>query len=136
MQRASTRIGPGEDRTRVLLLSGNEAFVQATVELLKRHRDLALVGEKVRDEQALAQVRALQPDVVLVDLDLPHQAGLAIIHGIREGMPGVAIVALTALQGDAYRRAALAAGSDEFVSKTRLTAELLPAIRELAQSRS
>ncbi|MBN1814799.1 MAG: response regulator [Anaerolineae bacterium] len=126
----------GEGGTRVLLISGNEAFAHATVELLGRHRDLALVGGQGIDRRMLAQIVALEPEVVLVDLDLPDQAGLAIIRRIREEMPYQAIVALTALEGDAYRRAALAIGSDEFVSKARLTVDLLSAIRRLAEHRS
>jgi DNA-binding NarL/FixJ family response regulator len=47
-------------------------------------------------------------------------------------LPDVGIVALTLLEGDAYRQAALAAGADDLVAKAELVTDLLPAIRRVA----
>jgi DNA-binding NarL/FixJ family response regulator len=53
---------------------------------------------------------------------------------LRKGMPGVGIIALTLLNGNVYRRAAMAAGADDLVRKAELSTNLLPAIRRVAQT--
>ncbi len=55
--------------------------------------------------------------------------GLETIPCLRNILPGVGIIALTLLEGNAYRQAALAAGADDLAPKAELTSDLLPAIR-------
>jgi DNA-binding NarL/FixJ family response regulator len=49
-------------------------------------------------------------------------------------LPGVGIIALTLLEGNAYRQAAMAAGADDLTRKAQLTTELLSAIRRVMQA--
>jgi len=69
--------------------------------------------------------------VILIGLDTP---GLETISRLRKVLTGVGIIALTLLEGNAYRRAALTAGADDLVPKAELTTELLPAIRRVTQA--
>ena len=59
--------------------------------------------------------------------------GLETISRLRNILPGVGIIALTLLKGNAYRQAAMAAGADELVRKAELITDLLPGIRRVAQ---
>ncbi len=118
-------------KIRVLVVDDNEAFLRVATDFLRRHDDLIVVGAICGGEEALAQVRDLQPQVILIGLDTP---GLEILPRLRNILPGVGIIALTLLEGNAYRQAALAAGADDLVRKAQLITELLPAIRRVTQA--
>ena len=79
----------------------------------------------------MAQGQDLQPWVILIGLDRP---GLETTSRLRKMLPGVGIIALSLLEGNAYRQAALAAGADDLVRKTELITDLLPAIRRMTQA--
>jgi two-component system invasion response regulator UvrY len=98
---------------------------------LERHHKLIVGGAICGGEEALAQVQDLQPQVILIGLDKP---GLETISRLRKVLPGVGIIALTLLEGNAYRQAVMAAGADDLVRKAELTTELLPAIRRVTQA--
>ena len=82
-------------------------------------------------DEALIQVQDLRPRVILIGLDRP---GLDAISRLRKVLPGAGIIALSLLNDDAYRQAALAAGADDVVRKAELTTELLPAIWRVTQA--
>jgi DNA-binding NarL/FixJ family response regulator len=118
----------------VLIVDRNHTLLQAVTSILRRQPDLDVVGAVDEGDEALIQVQSLQPQVVLVSLDAPLLAGVDTISRLRMRTPEVAIIALTMLSGDAYRRAALFAGADAVVAKANLSADLLPTVRRLAQS--
>jgi two-component system NarL family response regulator len=118
-------------KIRVLLVDDNEPFLHVATDFLQRQHELIVVGAICGGEEALAQVQDLQPQVILIGLDTP---GLEILPLLRNILPGVGIIALTLLEGNAYRQAVMAAGADELVRKAELTTELLPAVRRVTQA--
>jgi DNA-binding response OmpR family regulator len=92
---------------------------------------LIAVGATCGSKEALAQAQDLQPQVILIGLERP---GLETISRLRNMLPGVGIIALTLLKGNAYRQAVMTAGADDLVAKAELITELLPAIRRLTQA--
>jgi len=118
-------------KIRVLVVDDNEPFRRVATDFLQRQHELTVVGAIGGDEEALAQVQDLQPRVIVIGLDTP---GLEILPRLRNILPGVGIIALTLLEGNAYRRAALAAGADDLVPKAELVTDLLPAIRRVVQA--
>ncbi len=117
-------------KVRVLVVDDSEAFLRVATEFLQRQHELTVVGAICGGEEALAQAQDLQPQVIVIGLDMP---GLETIPRLRKVLPSVGIIALTLLNDKAYRQAALAAGADDLVSKAALTTELLPAIRRVTQ---
>ena len=131
---SSTAIPEEIHKTRVLLVDDNRAFLKIAAEFLGRTPELALVGTLSQGKEALARVQVLQPHVVVVDMDMPDISGLELIGCLRSELPQVGIIALTLLSGEAYRGAVLGAGADDFVSKTALVTDLLPAIRRVVKA--
>lgn len=79
-------------------------------------------------EEAVQKLRDFQPDLVLLDLNMPGMGGLAACHEIRAAA-SVAIVVLSVRNSEADKVAALDAGADDFVTKPFSTPELLARIR-------
>ena len=118
----------------VLIADDNPTFLRIVTRFLEEQsrKTVSVVATARGGEEALAQAEALRPQVVLIDLNMPGLSGLEAIPRLRRALPDAGIIAVTLLDTDAYRKAALAAGADDFVPKMTLNAELLPAIRRVA----
>jgi len=119
-------------KIRVLLVDGNEVFLRAAADFLQRQSELIVVGVICGGEDILTQAQDLGPQVILVGLDRP---GLETISRLRNVLPDVGIIALSLLEGDTYRQAAVAAGADDLVRKEELITDLLPAVRRVMRAR-
>ena len=135
MPAMSNRPDPKDSKICVLLVNDNQAFLHAATDFLQRQHELVVVGVIRGYENILAQARDLQPRVILIGLDAPGMIGLQTIPRLRSTMPGVGIIALTLLNDNAYRQAAMAAGADDLIAKAELTTDLLPAIRRVTQAK-
>ena len=135
MSAMSNRPDPKDSKIRVLLVNDNRAFLHAATDFLQRQHELLVVGAIRGYEKALAQARDLQPQVILIGLDAPGLIGLQTIPRLRSTMPGVGIIALTLLDDNAYRQAAMTAGADDLIAKAELTTDLLPAIWRVTQAK-
>jgi len=120
------------DPISVLLVDDHPGFVRAAARLLREHDDeVAVVGTAGGGEEALVQAQDLEPDIVVMNLTLENPASLELIPRLRAMLPLVKIIVLTLLDSQAYRKAALAAGADGFLSKASVNTDLLPAIRRV-----
>lgn len=116
----------------VMLVDDNPTFLGIAARFLQQHDEVRVVSAAVGGEEAIGLAQAIQPQVILLDLAMPELPGLKAIPLLREALPRVGIIALTLLNTDGYRQAALAAGANDFVAKGNMNTELLPAIRKLA----
>ena len=120
----------------LLIVDDNSFFRRVATRFLTQMADLQVVGSASSVEEALLQAAALRPEVALVDLNMPHSSGLALIPQLRHMLPAVKIVVLTMWDSEIYRDAALAAGADDFVAKAQINTNLLPALRRLRPAES
>ena len=102
---------------------------------LSMEPDVEVVGEAESGEAALQLVRALSPDVVLMDVEMPGMDGIVATAALRATAPHVAVVILS-LYDDARTRArAREAGAAAFVAKHQAKSTLLATIRRVVSSR-
>jgi DNA-binding NarL/FixJ family response regulator len=106
--------------------------------LLETEEDTELVGEAADGRAGLALVREQAPDVVLMDVRMPELDGLEALRQITAdpALAGVRVIVLTTFELDEYVFAALSAGASGFVLKDGEPAELLRAIRVVADGGS
>jgi two-component system response regulator NreC len=115
---------------RVVLADDHVMFRQGLKLLLERE-GVDVVGEASDGREAVQLAAALRPDVIALDLAMPRLNGLAAAEEIRKRLPQAKIVLLTMYAEDHYVLAALRAGVSGYVMKTRASAELLQALREV-----
>jgi len=90
-------------RIRVLLVDDSEAFLRVATDFLQRHHELIVVGAICWGEEALAQAQDLQPQVILIGLEMSGLTGLETISRLRDMLLGVGIIVLTLLNSNPYR---------------------------------
>ena len=97
--------------------------------LIECEEDLELIGEACNGREALELVRKFQPDITLMDLQMPEMNGIDAIGAIRGEYPDARIIVLTTHPGDVQVSRALKAGARAYLLKGQLRKELLETIR-------
>ena len=119
--------------TRVLIVD-DHAVVRAGLKLLvDAEDDLEPVGEAGSAKDAIFEARSLKPDVVLLDVVMPDQSGIEIIPQLLHENGEAKILVLSMQDEPRYVREAFEAGASGYVLKEAADAELVAAIREVAQ---
>ncbi len=113
-----------------LLLVDDESLIRRGLKaLLKLEADLQVVGEADNGQTALAQVEALQPDVVLMDIRMPLMDGVAATKAITERFAQTNVLVLTTFDKDEYVTQALLNGAAGYLLKDTPSEEIAQAIR-------
>ncbi len=113
-----------------LLLVDDESLIRRGLKaLLKLEADLQVVGEADNGQTALAQVEALQPDVVLMDIRMPVMDGVAATKAITERFAQTNVLVLTTFDKDEYVTQALFNGAAGYLLKDTPSEEIAQAIR-------
>jgi DNA-binding NarL/FixJ family response regulator len=117
---------------RVLLVDDHEVVRAGLIALLSTADDIEIVGQAADGAQALVQVGALVPDVVLMDLSMPIMDGVTATGLLSRDYPEVCILALTSFADKGKVREAIAAGARGYLLKDSSPDELLSAVRAAA----
>jgi two-component system response regulator DesR len=118
--------------TRVLLADDETLLRDALASLLGLEPTLEVVGVAASGPEALALARREQPDVALLDLQMPGLDGIAVAEQLRTLVPGCASVILTSHGRPGYLKSALASGVRGFLPKTVAASVLVSVIATVA----
>jgi len=119
-------------KIRVVLAEDHESVRQGLRLLLATKEDIDVVADAPNGRVALDRIKALKPDVAVLDLAMPEMNGLAATKAIKQSVPQVNVIALTRHADDAYVQELLSAGASGYVLKQSPIEELLKAIRAVA----
>jgi DNA-binding NarL/FixJ family response regulator len=117
------------DPITVFIAEAYNLLRQALNELLARQEDLQVVGEAADGLQMLSGVEALQPDILLLDMQMPRMSGLAVLPRIHARSPRTKILILADFFEEEFVARALQDGARGYMLKTALPTELVKAIR-------
>ena len=116
---------------RILLVDDSPYFLEAARDFLHLQEALEVAGTATEGQEALEQAQQLQPDVILLDLNLGTLSGLELIPVFKSHIPAAKVIVLTIMNEEAYRTAALQAGADAFVHKTEMSKTLISTLLDL-----
>lgn len=120
------------EKIRVLLVDDNEVVREGLRSILEPQADIEVVGQAVDGLDAVGKAQELQPDVILMDAQMPNMDGTEATRRIKQILPEVKVLFLT-VYGD-YVGGALAAGASWYLTKDCRRQDLMEGIRVLAQS--
>ena len=120
----------------VLIIEAHSAFLRSLTELLAGQPDIQVVGETRSAANAPDSMQTFAPDVVVLDISLTGNSGLAVGRQLKVLSPTTKIVILTGDDQTVYRRAVHDAGADALVKKAFIVTELIPCIRKVFQEES
>jgi len=114
---------------RILVVDDHPVLREGIAALIKGQTDMKVVAEASNGQEALAQYRLHQPDVTLMDLQMPTMSGIETIIAIRDESPNARIIVLTTYGGDVQVVRALKAGARGYILKGHVHKALLDTIR-------
>jgi len=114
---------------RILTADDHPILRYGIATLVGAEPDMELVAQASTGQEAIEQFRLHQPDVTLMDLQMPGMNGIEAMIAIRSEFPNARIIVLTTYPGDAQVTRALKAGARAYILKGRLAGELLETIR-------
>lgn len=119
---------------RILLVDDHAVVRVGLRNLINDEPGLRVVGEAATCGQAVRLAPDTEPDVIVLDLRLPDGSGVDIIDALKRARSGVRVLVLTSFADDTLLLAALKAGADGYLLKDVAEADLLGAIRQVAEA--
>jgi DNA-binding NarL/FixJ family response regulator len=120
------------EKIHILIADDHALFREGLRALFAALPDIEVIGEAQDGEAAIMQVNALQPDVVLMDINMPGLNGVEATRRILSTHPNLGVIMVTMLEDDASVFAAMRAGARGYVLKGAHHDEILQAIRAIA----
>lgn len=128
---------PIQRRVRVLIVENHVMVSEALAAMLNEQPDMHVVGTATSTAEATARLNAFSPDVVLIDYHLNDgENGVAVAQALQELKPAIRTIFVSRSDGDHIRLRALEVGARGFVHKSKTGAEIVAAIRAVANGHS
>ncbi|WP_047982814.1 response regulator [Ornithinibacillus californiensis] len=121
---------------RVLLVDDHAVLRDGLKNIIGMEDDITVIGEAVSGSEALKKVEELQPDLVLLDINMPNGTGIEIIPQIKQRSPHVKVCILTMYSHEEYFMTAIREGADGYLLKDSPSEEVVSAIRNVASGQS
>ncbi|MFN2182721.1 MAG: response regulator [Anaerolineae bacterium] len=126
---------PRADKIRLLIVDDHKVVRNGLQVFISLYDDIEVVGEARNGQQAVEQCATHQPDVVLMDMQMPVMDGPTATRLIREQFPKVQVVALTSFDEEEIVQRAIEAGAVGYLYKDVEEDELIDAIRSAREGR-
>ena len=120
-------------KIRVLLAHDHETILESVRTMLAE--EFEIVASVQNGQDAVQQTQRLNPDVLVIDISMPVLDGLQAARHLRSRKVGTKIVFLTVHEDEDFVTAAFAAGASAYVTKSCVTTDLVPAIRDALAGR-
>lgn len=121
---------------RVLVVDDHPVVRHGLLAILRWEQDIEVVGDAADGREAVRLIMEYHPDVVLLDLRLPHLSGIEVMRQVRAQGGQVRFLVLTTYDTDEYIAPALAAGAQGYLLKDATPDDLARAVRSLAQGKA
>ncbi len=120
-----------------VLLADDHAIVRAGIrQFLERAGDIQVIAEADDGVMAQEMIGLHQPDIAVLDIQMPKASGIEVTRWMRANYPKVGVLILTAFDDDPYVLAVLQAGANGYVLKTASPADLIQAVRDVNAGKS
>jgi DNA-binding NarL/FixJ family response regulator len=120
-----------------VLLADDHAVVRAGIRQFLEHADdIVVIGEADDGEAAKTLIQKNQPDVAVLDIQMPKASGIEVTRWIRTNYRQVGVLILTAFDDDPYVLAVLQAGANGYVLKTASPMDIIQAVRDVHMGKS
>lgn len=117
------------ERLRILLVDDHDLFRKGIGRLIDSQPDLEVVGEAQDGREALEKAKGLEPDVILMDIEMPQWNGVEATRRIKLERPAINVVMLTVSDEDENLFAAIRAGASGYLLKSVKPEELFRRLR-------
>lgn len=123
-------------RTRIFMVEDHAVFRQGLTWIVEQEPGFEVCGSAAEGHEALARLKALKPELVIVDIGLPGMGGIELTRRIREQFPKMLILILSMYKESLYAERALRAGANGYLMKTENGETVIAAIKAVLSGRT
>jgi two-component system response regulator NreC len=123
-------------KTRILLADDHQLMRSGLRLVIERQPDLTVVGEAADGREAVALAKSLRPDVAVMDISMPNLNGIEAAYQITKTHSETAVIMLSMHPDESYILRTLKAGAKGYLLKDSAEADLIAAVRAVAQGKS
>jgi DNA-binding NarL/FixJ family response regulator len=120
-------------KVNVLVVDDYKIVRDVVKSLLGEDPGVHVVGETCDGVEAMDLASCLQPDVIVMDINMPKMNGLEATRAIREKWPSISVILTTALAGACYQDVSHLCGANAFLAKENIPHQLLPIIHRIVR---
>jgi DNA-binding NarL/FixJ family response regulator len=121
-------------KARIFLADDHQAILDRASDLLDGKFEL--VGQAQNGKAALEKIESIRPDILVVDIGMPVLDGIRVMQQLQKTQSPVKVIFLTVQQDSDYVSAAFRYGARAYVTKPRMSSDLVPAIEEVLAGRT
>src|SRR6185369_10008845 len=118
-----------KSRIKILLADDHPVVRRGIASCLARHENLVILGEAADGREALRKAKELAPDIILMDIDMPHMNGLTVTETLRRELPHIKVLILSMHSNTEYVLRIIQSGARGYVLKGAAPEELVKAIQ-------
>jgi two-component system response regulator DegU len=116
----------------VIIADDQTLFREGIKDLLENEKNITVIAEAADGREALRLVKKLRPNVILLDIKLPHMDGIEATRQIHKECPTTNVLILSGYEDEAHVMEAIQAGANGYLSKMLPAAELVNALKTFA----
>ncbi|WP_453993141.1 response regulator [Bacillus nitroreducens] len=121
---------------KLMLVDDHAVLRDGLRNILELEDDIRVVGEAVSGDEALEKVPKCEPDVILMDINMPQKNGVEVTGILKKKYPSIKVLVLTMHNHDEYFMAAIREGADGYLLKDAPSEQVVEAIRTVASGES
>jgi DNA-binding NarL/FixJ family response regulator len=129
---AATKAKAAKKRVKVLIADDQTLFREGIKDLLENEKTVEVIGEAADGSEVVRLAKKLRPDVILMDIKLPHLDGVSATRLIRKELPATNVLILSSYEDEAHVMESIQAGANGYLSKMLPAAELVNALKAFA----
>jgi two-component system nitrate/nitrite response regulator NarL len=126
--RETTQLNKAKKRVKILLVDDHPVVRKGLMSCLAQHEHLQIIGEAADGREALRKARELAPDLILMDIDMPHLNGLAVTEMLRRELPHIKVLILSIHNNTEFVLRIIQSGARGYALKEVSTDDLIRAI--------
>ncbi|HAP02401.1 MAG TPA: DNA-binding response regulator [Bacteroidetes bacterium] len=119
------------EQIKIFVADDHQLFIEGIKALIRDSAEVKLIGEAENGEDLLNQLKNVQPEVILMDINMPKLSGIEATKKIRQQFPEIKILALTMFDDSLYVSEMIKAGASGYLLKNAGKAELINAITKV-----
>jgi DNA-binding NarL/FixJ family response regulator len=131
----TTKPSAANRKRRIFIADDHPLVREWLANLINQQSDLAVCGEAATAAEALQEIAALKPEVVIVDITLKGSSGIELIKDLKQSCPTVAILVLSMHDESLYAERALRAGARGYIMKREATQKIIAALRKVLEGK-
>jgi len=129
---AKAKAKAAKKRVKVLIADDQTLFREGIKDLLENEKTVEVIGEAADGSEVVRLAKKLRPDVILMDIKLPHLDGVSATRLIRKELPATNVLILSSYEDEAHVMESIQAGANGYLSKMLPAAELVNALKAFA----